>query len=431
MAFLPSARAGLPRGGGFPRRSTHTVRTASLIALIAPLSCEGLVGIDDRWFATSPQGDNVAGGGHAGEGMPGGLGGSGGGRRGGSLSGSAGSAPGAGRSGRGGEPGAGGEPESPNGGGGAPGGEAGTAGVTDSPDHEPPTILPTLPRAGERGVDATAVIVVPFSEPMRLGTVVYTQSRGAPSFGWSVDQTTLTVAPGLDRPRSTWVDDEREGTDDDLVVTFGIAAGAADLASNELATRFEATFFLARRVEHRHSLCAARSGAAELSTFQSLQPGVETCEKPTSDPSQRLLVGDRNGGEVMAVMSYELRLPSDAEVRAASLELPFDGVQGDFAQHGALKLEWIDAGADPSGAFSAVPAEDPVTISPLDPNTSYRKDVTTAVVQALAEANEPSRVRFRLRFDHAVLDLAPDYVWLAPPVLELEYDCAACRTDGP
>jgi hypothetical protein len=395
------------------------------------LACERLVGLEGHEFGVPRAG---TGGIDAGRSANQGPGDGGGGEDGAAAGKAASGNPGLGNAGR--ATSSGGKPQLGVAGGDAP--AAGDGGA--SADTRPPTVVRSEPSHLARGVDASSPISIEFSEPMDRGSVEveYSQAPGGVArTEWSHDDTILTITPDLARPRSFWTDDERLGSDVDLAVTFAIGAGARDRASNVMGAEHRSSYFLARRVDHRLSLCADLSGTASASGFAPLSSHTnsEWCRSGTVPSIAELFAGDRGGEVVLALMSYSLEaLPTDARVLSANLGFAFDDPVGEPHQrHGDLLLEQVGFDTDASRAFSVegvrlgvLAAEG--TVYPYRPV----KAVTDPVASTHARGATPPVVEFRARFAEAVADDAlPDYVRLDgattdPPTLIVTYDCASC-----
>lgn len=202
-------------------------------------------------------------------------------------------------------------------------------------DATPPTVVGILPVDGANGVQSDEVIQITFSEPMNLSSVVsaleidaLASSGYTPS--WNADGTRLVITPNA--PLAYAQGSSRSMEAQRYVIQ--LAATAADLAGNSLASAFESSFATLRRITE--SLPATRVG--ELDTYGASQGNPpKLC--PTADGQVK--IGRFSGMYSQVVESY---------------------VEFDLAQLGEANDVWLLESAElsgqqfaPTGAF--YPAE--------------------------------------------------------------------------
>jgi hypothetical protein len=308
-------------------------------------------------------------------------------------------------------------------------------------DNKAPFIVRAEPADTARGVAESAEIVIEFSEPMNVATVEreYFQKPGPGSLRWNDAHTELTVSAVRKPVRSDWDNANRSGADSDLAVSYGVGKGALDKAGNPMGEPFSAKYYLRRHVEHRLSLCLDLSGTASATSFEAGAPQNPSAPCVTSSDVAvtSLATGDRDGKEVVAVMSYSLGLlPLDVNFEKASLRVAFDKPVGNPHQlYGALELQDAAFGVERSLAFDAA-SRGLGVLAQVDVMYPYStiKDVTETVAAQLASRPTTSvpLAQFRARFLRPGADTngTPDYANLAvtteTPTLTVTYTCSAC-----
>jgi hypothetical protein len=324
-----------------------------------------------------------------------------------------------------------------------PGGAAGaSAGLGPNATDEAPSIEWVEPAPGARGVGDLTEIVIAFSTPMDIASVesAYLQKSGDPgALRWNAEHTKLTVSAGLKPVRSSWVNADRPGQDSELAVSYEIGGRARDKAGMPMGKPFSATFYLQRHVEHRISLCLDLSGSASAASFEAAaaqNPSVP-CVTASDAASAALVAGDREGKEVVAIMSYSLGfLPLDVRVQSADVRFAFDKPVGNPHQlYGTLELQEARFGLELARAFDA--SAELIGVLAFE-NVIYphsaSKDVAQTVIDQLASRTTASTplAQFRAKFSQPIVDAngTPDYARLAAagdsPKLTVTYTCAVC-----
>jgi hypothetical protein len=290
------------------------------------------------------------------------------------------------------------------------------------PDTTDPMVLSVTPANGAGGIAKDANIVLVFSERMdptkTLAAYSSTDLSAANvAFTWSADGTTLTIDPRTDL---TYASDSVPAAAAAKNYAFTIAATAADVAGNALATPFTSRFSTLRRVTH---LLNAHSQVIRKETAGTT---VAPCDA-------NMIVGALAGAWVGGLVDFDLSvLPPDLRsFESAKLEVRQHPGSGE--PYGSAKLGEVvcdhtvfnpSSGATLDGA--AVRRVGTLAVAPNDGPKLL--EVVSAVREDYQQrAARLSRSQFRIAFTqqnpdyrasltYAIFDCSP-----ATPTLALTY----------
>lgn len=266
--------------------------------------------------------------------------------------------------------------------------------MPDPDDTTAPSIVSVTPATGETGVPADAQIVITFSEPMDRGTVE--DAYASPqlpfdkiSMSWNAAGDTLTIRP--DQPMALA---EGIGNDPSLVTplsyALSLAASAADLAGNPLASGLDLSFSTQKRM-------ATTAGIdADLTRYRVSNGGV-------APVGTDLRIGDNASLTYRGFVTFDLsKLPASAQIEEASLGVRQVGVAGTPFVLGALDALHITYATVNGVAWSA-PALDSMGALTQDGTLGPRSiDVSTAVADDYEHRVErANRSQYRLEFPTA------------------------------
>jgi Big-like domain-containing protein len=310
--------------------------------------------------------------------------------------------------------------------GGARGGRgagAGTGGDADAAvDPAAPRVIGSRPAPDERGVARDVSIELRFSDPMdTAATEAAYVSADLPTedveLTWSEGDRVLVISP---REPLAYASGSTALTVQARSYSIQLSGAARDATGRALEP-FELTFSTAREIVVTLPLVADPASSGKYRSDGT--DGVNECA--TAQQTVCAGVGATTGTpSYRGFASFDLAsLPAERiGVSLAELSMTLSVVYGTpFATLGPLLLESVRFDAVGEAAFEASARGSARTIGTLAaPDDTARVDVLSAVRADAADATDPTRSQFRLRFtETATDDGGPDLIGLSWATLQL------------